>query len=100
MAKEKDFFGAKKGSVLAGAGGLVASVIGFLWAQSHAPGNISTALSGGWVLKGAILQYNGRSRCWGNPPHREPCSGAHLATERLSMNAMEDAAALSGEPFG
>ena len=51
MAKEKDFFGAKKGSVLAGAGGLVASVIGFLWVQSHAPGNISTALTGRWVLK-------------------------------------------------
>ena len=30
MANEKDFFGARKGSVLAGAGGLVASVIGFL----------------------------------------------------------------------
>jgi hypothetical protein len=51
MAKEKDFFGAKKGSVLAGAGGLVVSVIGFLWAQAHAPGNISTALTGGWTLK-------------------------------------------------
>lgn len=24
---------------------------GFLWVQSHAPGNISTALTGGWVLK-------------------------------------------------
>ena len=32
----KDFFGAKKGSVLAGGGGLAVSVIGFLWAQSHA----------------------------------------------------------------
>jgi len=51
MAKEKDLFGAKKGSVLAGAGGLVVSVIGFQWTQSHAPGNISTAMTDGWVLK-------------------------------------------------
>ncbi len=50
MAKEKDFFGAKKGSVLAGAGGLVTSVIGFLWAQSHAPDNIFCGVSvrSGW----------------------------------------------------
>jgi hypothetical protein len=51
MVNDKDFFGAKKGSVLAGAGGLVALVIGFLWAQSHAPGNIKAALIGGWTLK-------------------------------------------------
>ena len=50
MTKEKDFFGAKKGSTLVGGGGLVLSVIGFVWAQSHAPGNISTALTGGWLF--------------------------------------------------
>ena len=42
---------AKNGSVLLGVAAIVLSVIGFLFAQSHAPGSISRGLTSGWVLK-------------------------------------------------
>jgi hypothetical protein len=51
LAGERDLLGVKKGNVLVGAGGLVVSVVAFLWIQSHAPSNIATALNGGWALK-------------------------------------------------
>ena len=42
---------AKNGSVILGVLAIVLSVVAFLFGQSHAPGNISAALTGGWVLK-------------------------------------------------
>ena len=52
------------------------------------------------VEGGAVLQHNGDRAVGRNLRNCEPCPSAHLATEGLSMNAIEDAAALSGEPFG
>jgi hypothetical protein len=51
--KEKDFFGSKDGSVSAGAIALVLGILLGVWTQSHAPGNLTAALLGGWVLNPA-----------------------------------------------
>lgn len=51
VSSTKDFFGKKEGNLISGTVCIVASVIVFIWVQSHAPGNIGAALTSGWVLK-------------------------------------------------
>lgn len=51
--KKRDFFGSKDGSVVEGAITLVLGILLGVWTQSHAPGNLATALLGGWVFRPA-----------------------------------------------
>ena len=37
--------------MITGAVSVVLSVVGYLWLQSHAPGNVSAIFMKGWVLK-------------------------------------------------